>query len=83
MIVQILSSVSVTLHCAKVMVPELWEMIFSFPSLSQTLGMFFYSLPISEFWEPFFYSFHVLELWEWIHFIPFPFTDVSFHRRES
>ena len=31
-------------------VPDLWELIFSFPSRSQTVGMvFFNSLPIPEF----------------------------------
>ena len=50
--------------------PELWEWIFSFPSCSRILGMyFFHSLPGPEFWE-------------WDFFIPFPFPNfgnVFFH----
>ena len=40
-------------------------------SHSRIVGMdFFHSLPVPE-------------LWEWIFFIPFPFPNLLFHRRES
>ena len=38
---------------------------------------------VPEFWECFFHSFPVPEFLEWIFFIPFPFPNLSFHRRES
>ena len=51
--------------------PNFGNEFFSFPSRSRILGMdFFHSLPIPE-------------LWEWSFFIPFPFLNLLFHRRES
>ena len=78
--------------------PELWEWIFSFPSLSRISGMFFFhSPPVPELWiwvfsfpsrsrivgMDFFHSLPVPELWNWIFLIPFPFPNLLFHRRES
>ena len=45
-------------------VPEMWECFFSFPSCSRISGIFFYSLPVSEFWG-------------WLFFIPFPFRTLG------